>query len=117
VLSSITVLMTVALLAGWIWVISENLPLTRAFSVNRWLLAGGVVSFVLVVSGRVRFSVSLVREILEGRRQQVFIDSVTHELKSPLASIKLCVETLARPGLSSTQQAEVHGMMGNSLNK
>src|SRR6187200_1133708 len=117
VLSSITVLMTVTLLAGWVWVISENLPLTRAFSANRWLLAGGVASFVLVVSVLVLFSVSLVREILEGRRQQVFIDSVTHELKSPLASIKLCVETLARSGLSPGQQAEVHGMMMSDVER
>ena len=34
----------------------------------------------------------------------MFIDSVTHELKSPLASIKLCLDTLARPGLSAAQQ-------------
>ncbi|HYP80517.1 MAG TPA: HAMP domain-containing sensor histidine kinase [Steroidobacteraceae bacterium] len=117
VLSSITVLMTVALLIGWILVISENLPLTRAFSANRWLLAGGIASFILVVSVLVLFSVSLVGEILEGRRQQVFIDSVTHELKSPLASIKLCLETLARPGLSAVQQAELQEMMESDVER
>jgi signal transduction histidine kinase len=111
VLSSITVLMTLALLIGWILVISENLPLTHAFSGNRWLLAGGIASFVLVMSVLVLFSVSLVREILESRRQQMFIDSVTHELKSPLASIKLCLDTLARPELSATQQIELRNMM------
>jgi signal transduction histidine kinase len=111
VLSSITVLMTLALLIGWILVISENLPLTHAFSGNRWLLAGGIASFVLVMSVLVLFSVSLVREILESRRQQMFIDSVTHELKSPLASIKLCLDTLARPELSATQQIELRTMM------
>jgi len=117
VLSAITVLMTVALLIGWILVISETLPLTRAFTGNRWLLAGGVASFVLVVSVLVLFSVSLVREILEGRRQQVFIDSVTHELKSPLASINLCLETLARPGLSPAQQADLHEMMASDVER
>jgi signal transduction histidine kinase len=111
VLSSITVLMTVALLIGWILVISENLPLTHAFSGNRWLLTGGIASFVLVMSVLVLFSVSLVREILESRRQQMFIDSVTHELKSPLASIKLCLDTLAREGLSAAQQGELRHMM------
>lgn len=111
VLSAITVLMTVALLVGWILVISYNLPLTGRFAGNLWLLAGGIASFVLVGSVLVLFSVSLVREILEGRRQQTFIDSVTHELKSPLASIKLCLDTLARPGLSAPQQAELRGMM------
>jgi signal transduction histidine kinase len=52
-----------------------------------------------------------VRQILESRRQQTLIDSVTHELKSPLASIKLCLDTLARPGLSTAQQVELRGMM------
>src|SRR5690606_25508057 len=92
VLSSITVLMTVALLVVWILVIGRTLPLNRAFSGNLWLLAGGIASFMLVGSVLVLFSVSLVREILESRRQQMFIDSVTHELKSPLASIKLCLD-------------------------
>jgi signal transduction histidine kinase len=111
VLSSITVLMTLALLIGWILVISKNLPLTHPFNFNRWLLAGGIASFVLVMSVLVLFSVSLVREILESRRQQMFIDSVTHELKSPLASIKLCLDTLARPEVSTSQQVELRNMM------
>jgi len=117
VVSSIAVLMTVALLIGWVLVISENLPLTRAFSGNRWLLAGGVASFALVMSVLVLFSVSLVREILESRRQQMFIDSVTHELKSPLASIKLCLDTLARPGLSAPQQVELRNMMVSDVER
>jgi signal transduction histidine kinase len=111
VLSAVTVLMTVALLVGWVLVISYNLPLTGRFAGNLWLLAGGIASFVLVGSVLVLFSVSLVRQILESRRQQTLIDSVTHELKSPLASIKLCLDTLARPGLSPEQQAELRGMM------
>ena len=87
------------------------MPLTEAFAINRWLLAGGIASFVLVMAVLVLFSVSLVGEILEGRRQQMFIDSVTHELKSPLASIKLCLDTLARPGVSVAQQDQLRDMM------
>jgi signal transduction histidine kinase len=111
ILSSITVLMTLALLIGWILVIREHVPLTEAFAINRWLLAGGIASFVLVMAVLVLFSVSLVGEILEGRRQQMFIDSVTHELKSPLASIRLCLDTLARPGVSVAQQDQLRDMM------
>jgi signal transduction histidine kinase len=116
VLSAITVLMTVALLVGWILVISENLPLNSAFG-NLWLLAGGIASLLLVGTVLVLFSVSLVREILESRRQQMFIDSVTHELKSPLASIKLCLDTLARPGLSVPQQVELRDMMQSDVER
>jgi signal transduction histidine kinase len=111
VLSSITVLMTLALLIGWIVVIREHLPLSDPFAINRWLLAGGIASFVLVMSVLVLFSVSLVGEILESRRQQMFIDSVTHELKSPLASIKLCLDTMARPGVSVAQKDQLRDMM------
>lgn len=111
ILSSITVLMTLALLIGWILVIREHVPLTHTFTINRWLLAGGIASFVLVMAVLVLFSVSLVGEILESRRQQMFIDSVTHELKSPLASIKLCLDTLARPGVSAAQQDQLRNMM------
>jgi signal transduction histidine kinase len=91
--------------------------LTRAFALNRWLLAGGIASFVLVMSVLVLFSVSLVREILESRRQQMFIDSVTHELKSPLASIKLRLDTLARPEVSMAQQAELRNMMRSDVER
>lgn len=117
VLSSISVLMTLALLIGWILIISNTMPLTHPFSGNRWLLAIGIASFVLVMSVLVLFSVSLVREILESRRQQMFIDSVTHELKSPLASIKLCLDTLARPEVSVAQQNELRGMMVSDVER
>ncbi|MFM1886470.1 MAG: hypothetical protein RL026_1627 [Pseudomonadota bacterium] len=109
--SVVAVLLTVAVLVGWILVIRENLSLTRAFWGNTWLLVAGTVSLALIIAVLVLFSVSLVREILEGRRQQMFIDSVSHELKSPLASIKLCLETLGREGLSSRQQQDLRRMM------
>ncbi len=111
VLSTIAVLLTVTMLIGWILVIRDNWSVTRAFWTNRWLMAGGIVSLAVVMCVVVLFSVSLVREILEGRRQQTFIDSVTHELKSPLASIKLCLETMAREGLSTGQRSELRQMM------
>ena len=44
-------------------------------------------------------------------RQNTFIDSVTHELKSPLASLKLCLQTQVRPELSLAQKQELHEMM------
>jgi signal transduction histidine kinase len=84
---------------------------TQAIWSNRWLLAGGIISLALIMCVLVMFSVSLVREILESRRQQMFIDSVTHELKSPLASIKLCLDTMERAGLSATQREELRRMM------
>ena len=111
VISTITVLLTVALLVGWTLVIVQNMSFTRAVSGSAWLLGGGIAFFVVIMSVLVLFSVFLVREILEVRRQQTFIDSVTHELKSPLASIKLCLDTLARPELAHQHRENMRHMM------
>jgi signal transduction histidine kinase len=117
ILSSIAVLLTLALLIGWIVVIRKYQVVTQAIWENAWLLVGGIISLALVMSVLVLFSISLVREILEGRRQQMFIDSVTHELKSPLASIKLCLETLERDGLSGGQQVDLKQMMRTDVER
>jgi signal transduction histidine kinase len=111
VISTITVLLTVTLLVGWTLVIVQNMGARRAVSGSVWLLVGGIGFFVVIMSVVVLFSVFLVREILEVRRQQTFIDSVTHELKSPLASIKLCLDTLARSELSPPQREHLRHMM------
>jgi signal transduction histidine kinase len=111
VLSAITVGLTFALIVSWLVLVSLNTSLGGAFWSNRWLLAGGIVSLVVVMSVVVMFSVFLMREILEVRRQQTFIDSVTHELKSPLASIKLCLDTLMRSELSDSQRENLRQMM------
>jgi signal transduction histidine kinase len=111
VLSVVAVLLTVAVLVGWVLVIRENQLLTQQIWGNYWLLTAGTISLALIICVLVLFSVSLVREILEGRRQQMFIDSVTHELKSPLASIKLCLDTMERDGLSDVQRLDLRKMM------
>ncbi|MET0281691.1 MAG: HAMP domain-containing sensor histidine kinase [Steroidobacteraceae bacterium] len=110
VVSVLSVLLTVAVLVGWVLIIREYQAATREIWSNYWLLAAGAVSLALIMCVLVLFSVSLVREILEGRRQQMFIDSVTHELKSPLASIKLCLDTLEREGVSETQRHSLRRM-------
>jgi signal transduction histidine kinase len=111
VVSVITVLLTVTLLVGWTLVFVQNLGLSRAVTGSAWLLVGGIGFFVVIMSVLVLFSVFLVREILEVRRQQTFIDSVTHELRSPLASIKLCLDTLARPEVTQRHREELRTMM------
>lgn len=108
---SASVALTVALLVGWIYVILRNQELTQQWVGNLWLLISGIVSFVTIMSVLILFSVSLARQILEVRRQTTFVDSVTHELRSPLASIRLALETMGRQGLAQPQRDKLRNMM------
>ena len=111
-LSSVAVALTITLLVGWTLVIARNMDVLRESVVgNISLLVGGIVSFIMIITVLVMFTVFLVREISEVRRQTSFIDSVTHELKTPLASLKLAAETLARPELPSDRREQLRVMM------
>ena len=110
-LASVSVPASIAMLIGWSVLFYRRMSESPNVRQELWLLIGGVVSLVLITAVLVMFSILLVRQILEGRRQTSFIDSVTHELKSPLASIRLCLETLARPELSGDQRGQLQSMM------
>lgn len=111
ILSSVAVALSGALLVGWILVIYRYQVLTQSWESNAWLMITGIVSFVTIITVLVLFSVFLAREIREVRRQTSFIDSVTHELRSPLASLRLCLETQAREGLQPGQRQRLREMM------
>ena len=110
-LSSIAVALSVALLIGWTLLVLRSPALAQDIVANTFLLVTGVGSLVVIMTVLVLFSVFLVREIREVRRQTSFIDSVTHELKSPLTALKLCLETLSRPGLPEPKREHLRGMM------
>ena len=111
ILGAVSVPLSVALLVGWTLLVAQNLVESSEITLDVWLLVLGAISFAVIVTVLVLFSVYLVREILEVRRQDSFIDSVTHELKSPLASIKLCLETKARHDLPGEKRAQLQTMM------
>ncbi|HLT36510.1 MAG TPA: HAMP domain-containing sensor histidine kinase [Enhygromyxa sp.] len=112
VLSSVAVALTITLLVGWTLVIAQNMDVLRdTFVGNVGLLVGGIISFVMIITVLVMFTVFLIREISEVRRQTSFIDSVTHELKTPLASLRLAAETLARPELAADRREQLRVMM------
>jgi signal transduction histidine kinase len=117
VLSVVSVVLSIALLVGWIWVLLRNQALTQEVVQNRVLMAAGVISLGVIMAVLVLFTVFLVREILEVRRQTSFIDSVTHELKSPLAALRLCLETMARPELDGAQRNQLRGMMSDDIER
>ena len=77
-----------------------------------WVILGvGVALLVLLLVGVVVYLFLTVKAIALSQRQSNFIDSVTHELKSPLASLKLYLQTLTRRPVPPEQQADFHRFM------
>ncbi|MGF1469878.1 MAG: sensor histidine kinase [Sandaracinaceae bacterium] len=111
VLASTAVPLAIALLIGWTLIFAQNLTRGEALAQNVWLLVLGVISFVVITSVLVMFAVFLAREMIEVRRQDSFIDSVTHELRSPLASLKLALQTLQREQVDEAQRDGLRDMM------
>jgi len=115
--ASITVALAVSLLIGWTLVIVQNISLTQKVAENVTVLVLGLLSFVTIIVFVILFSVFLVRRNREINRQYTFIDSVTHELKTPLASLKLAVETLSRGDVPSKNQEELRKMMLGDISR
>ncbi|MFA9469397.1 MAG: sensor histidine kinase [Deltaproteobacteria bacterium] len=110
-LGAITVLLSIALLVGWSFLLGQKITRSADVAGDVWLLVLGALSFVLIIVVLVLFVISLARGIIEVRKQDTFIDSVTHELKSPLASLQLCLETLGREGLEGDAREKLRRMM------
>ena len=66
---------------------------------------------ILVLVGVLIYFALAVKAIALSQRQSNFIDSVTHELKSPLASLKLYLQTLIRRTVPPAEQSDFHRFM------
>jgi signal transduction histidine kinase len=75
------------------------------------LLVFGVLFFALIITGVVLNTVFLVREIRRNEQQDRFINAVTHELKTPVASMRLYLETLQTREIDDAKRKEFYGVM------
>ena len=76
---------------------------------NRWLMVSseGAVFVFLLLLGGYQFRKTLTKETELAQQQKNFLLSVTHELKSPLASTKLQLQTLQKHELDRAKQKEI----------
>jgi two-component system, OmpR family, sensor histidine kinase SenX3 len=75
------------------------------------LLFFGIIFFALIIAGMIVNTSFLVRELRRSEQHDSFINAVTHELKTPVASIRLHLETLQRRDLAESQKQEFYRLM------
>jgi len=71
----------------------------------------GTIFLELIIAGLVVYTIFLVREIHKNEQQDSFLNAVTHELKTPIASIRLYLETLESRQLSEPQRHDFYRIM------
>jgi len=71
----------------------------------------GVILFAVLIAGLIVNTSFLVREIRRNEQHDSFINAVTHELKTPIASIRLYLKTLERRDVDESQRREFYRLM------
>jgi two-component system, OmpR family, sensor histidine kinase SenX3 len=95
------VALAIALQVGWI-----------LFSLERIvILILGIIFFAAIITGLVLNTIFLVREIRRNEQHNAFINAVTHELKTPVASLRLYLETLKTRDLTEEKRQEFYNIM------
>jgi two-component system, OmpR family, sensor histidine kinase SenX3 len=101
ILGACLVALAIALNVGWIILNLREVA----------LLILGFVFFSLLIVGLVLNTTFLIREIRRNEQHDAFINAVTHELKTPVASIRLYLETLKTREIDEQQRQEFYNIM------
>lgn len=77
----------------------------------------GVIFFALIITGLTLNTIFLVREIRRNEQHDAFLNAVTHELKTPIASIKLYLETLKTRDIDEARRREFYDVIEADSNR
>ena len=108
-LSVILMTLNVTLMVCWIILLARS---------GSWsVLTIGTVVFALILVGLIVYLFVMVKEVRLNQRQANFVDSVTHELKTPIAALRLYLETLQIRDLAPEQRADFYRTMEAELHR
>lgn len=115
----VLVVLALTLAVAWnVIVVSDLGPVAERLSALHWtLLVAGSLFFALLIAGLGLLCAWLVREMRHSQRQQAFLDAVTHEMKTPLASLRLYVETLLLRDPGPERRQEFLGRMADDIQR
>jgi len=115
----ISMVLLIVLAVGWqilVWGGESEIPGTLS-RLDAVLFVLGTIFFLLVFASLLWLIVKLVLEVRLNQSQRAFLDAVTHEMKTPLASFRLGLETLGRHQLEPAQRGEFISRMGEDLDR
>ena len=112
ILGVVMILLVVALTIGWVVLTVIGLLKDPESAAIYWAsLSIGALVLICILAGVIVYLTVTVKAIKLNQRQSNFIDSVTHELKSPIASLKLYLQTLSRRQVTEQQRQDFHRFM------
>ncbi len=118
ILAVVMILILIILTVGWVLLTVFGALADARFAALNWtLLSVGTVFIATLLAGVIVYLVFSIKTINFNQRQANFLDSVTHEFKSPIASMKLCLQTLSRRQVSDEQRASFHQYMLEDLDR
>ncbi len=97
----VTLAVAIALNIGWV-VVNWRTGLMLVF---------GVLFFALLIAGVALNTIFLIREIKRNEQHDAFINSVTHELKTPIASMRLYLQTLKSREPDTVKRQQFYDIM------
>ena len=111
-LGVIMIVCLLLLMVSWVTVMLWGALSSDEYSLMYWVfLVLGTLFLATILGSAIAYLVTSIRIVQFNKLLYLCIDSVTHELKTPLASMKLCLQTLSRYNIPVEDQAAFHERM------
>jgi signal transduction histidine kinase len=114
----VLIVVAVVLTVAWQILAAPESAGARETSAARWVsYFFGSLLFLLLIAGLVLFVILLLREVRLNERQSNFVSAVTHELKTPVASLKLYLDTLEYREVPAERRVEFYRTMRQDIER
>lgn len=111
------IVVAVALTVAW-QILAAPQAATRVVSSARVIVYFfGSLLFLLLIAGLVLIVILLLREVRLNERQSNFVSAVTHELKTPVSSLKLYLDTLEYREVPAERRLEFYRTMRQDIDR